>query len=209
MLISFYTLFAGFVFFMGTMFSGKNLKKFFPLILAITSASFVSMFDLPDYLSYKELFDSVPILDNVNNITSDLSGIYGEILYTFSASIYKLFDNNFWGFRFLIIFSAVYFKVHFFQKISPFYLLAIMSYFVFSFYVDSYILRQFIASSIIALSILVLLSGHRIWFLILVFFASGFHIIALVALPLLFFVQVHISRRIALFLLFLIQEDFL
>lgn len=184
----------------------RKYRHIWYILASLVGAFIVTKIMVPDYQSYKETYDLIPSisLDLLLGNDQKFNSLYGEKLYLISGSIFKTFGFNFDSFRFLIIFSILIINLKILEKLSPFLALSAYIYFVLFFYTDSYILRQSIAASITSIAILFVLKGRLYSAFSIILFASGFHIVSLLALPLVFFNKVKLSIKAAMFLLLLI-----
>ncbi|WP_192022379.1 EpsG family protein [Shewanella sp. WPAGA9] len=183
----------------------KN-KHIWYILASFMGAFIVTKLMVPDYQSYKDTYDLIPSIsfDLIGGDDQQFNSLYGEKLYLLTGSLFKTFGFNFDGFRFAIIFFILIVNLKIIEKLSPFLALSIYIYFVFFFYTDSYIIRQSIAASITSIAILFVLKGRLYFAFSLILFASGFHVVSLLALPLVFFNKFKMSIKVALLMLLLI-----
>ena len=162
----------------------KNLSIF---LVSFFIALFSCFLVLPDYFSYKEIYEASPALSDI--ILSPFSSfvLMGlEPGYVIFNSLAKLLGIGYEYLRFLIIFFVVYTKLYVLSKISNNFIISSTAYLALFIFMDLFILRQSIASAIIALSVLYLYkqaSSKALFFLLL---APMFHVIALIAAPIIF-----------------------
>lgn len=171
------------------------------LLIALLGASFVSLFVLPDYHTYQTMFDVTPSLIAVAFHGAVFSHVYGEPGYTLLMSAFKIISTDFYYFRFLVVFLALYLKLYFIFKVAKPPVIAVVAYFALFFYMDSFLLRQSLAAGIMALALLSLIEGKALRYVALVCVAATFHVSALAALPLIFARTIDLNRFQALIIL--------
>jgi len=162
----------------------------------------MSSLNLDDYHNYASVFRSINFDESF--IEQSLI-LYGEYLYLFFNYLLRYFTDDFRVVRFLLLFIALAIKIIFLIRWGKFYAVSFVFYISIFFYPDSYLLRSTIASSILLLSIWALFD-NKSWyrFFIPVFIASGFHISALVAIPLWFMKNLKFSKQNGFLFLFVI-----
>lgn len=171
-----------------------------PLVLPVTVATaifaalFISLFELPDFESYRMMFVATPDLLSVLFMDASFDHIYGEIGYTLYTSFFKLFSEDYAHFRFFSVLLALYMKLHFLFKVAKVPSIAVVAYFSLFFYMDSFLLRQSLAAGLIALSLLSLRDDKKLGFLVLVGAATLLHVSSLAALPLLLLRRIELSK---------------
>ncbi|WP_139850515.1 EpsG family protein [Acinetobacter pullicarnis] len=121
----------------------------------------------------------------------------------FERIILTLFDNYFWLFFFtstIVVFSFLLF----FKKYSKDYLLSVFIFICFGYYTLFFNgLRNAISIAILVCSIPYLLSKKFLKFLLIVFFASLFHISAWILLPFYFLIHLNLKLEIKILGVFL------
>lgn len=171
------------------------------LPVSVAGAAFVSMLLLPDFYTYQWLYEGTPTIKEILFFGRSADEVYGETGYVLLASIYKLVFEEFYYFRWFLVFIALYLKLWFLLKKSVSPLVGIACYFSLFFYMDSFILRQSLAAGVLAVALFCLLNGRRLWFVFFVAIGATFHTSALAALPLVFLYRVELSRGKALLIL--------
>ena len=171
----------------------RTYKYAVGVVAALISTYIVCLVNLSDYPTYVEIYKSIdpdePFLDQ-------LPFLYGETLYLLGNYILRLFSDSFYSTRFILVFGALAAKFFFLLRYGKFYSASIVFYISLLFYPDSYLLRSTIASSFILIGLWALVNKRPAYqFFALVLIGSGFHISALVALPIWFFRNIVISRR--------------
>lgn len=171
------------------------------LCVSIVGAFFISMLSLPDFYSYKWMYDRNPNLYQILFLGRSANEVYGESGYVLLTSIYKLVFDDFYYFRLFVVFIALYLKLWFLLRVSVSPILGIACYFTLFFYMDSFILRQSLAAALIAVALLYLMQGRRLWFVLFVAIGATFHVSALVALPLVGLYKIELTKVKALCIL--------
>lgn len=171
------------------------------LTVSIAAAAFVSMLLLPDFYTYQWLYEGTPTIKEILFIGRSADEVYGEVGYVLLASIYKLVFDEFYYFRWFLVFTALYLKLWFLLKASVSPLVGIACYFALFFYMDSFILRQSAAAGLIAIALLYLSNEKRLLFVLFVAIGATFHTSALAALPLVFLYKISLTRAKAFIIL--------
>lgn len=162
-------------------------KKLSIFLVSFLIAFFSYLLILPDYFSYKEIYEASPALGDI--ILSPFSSfvLMGvEPGYVILNSMAKSFGLGYDFFRFTIILFVIFTKLYVLSRISNNFIISSTAYLALFIFMDLFILRQSIASAIIALSVLYLYkqaSSKALFFLLL---APMFHVIALIAAPIIF-----------------------
>ena len=174
------------------------------LLGALLGAAFVSMFELPDYQTYRSMFDVTPALNDILFREASNAHVYGEFGYTFFVSMFKCISQDFFYFRFFSVFIALYLKLYFIFRVAHAPSIAVVAYFALFFYMDSFLLRQSLAAGIIAIALLNLVRKKHLHYALLICIAAMFHVSALILLPLVFLLRFELSKKQALGLLVII-----
>ena len=130
--------------------------------------------DSTDYMSYKGMYQNIYILNNI------------DFLFAILIKIFKYFNFSFIHFIFFISFISISIKFYYFKKYSPYIYLTLLLYFVFMIHKDLGQIRNALIAAIMLSAIIPLVSRNIILYFAIIFIACGFHVFALVALPLYF-----------------------
>lgn len=171
------------------------------LPVSIMGALFVSMLLLPDFYTYEWLYEGTPNIKEIMFLGRSADEVYGEVGYVLLASMFKLVFEEFYYFRWFLVFIALGLKLWFLLRVSVSPLVGIACYFTLFFYMDSFILRQSLAAGLIAIALLCLVQNKRSLFALFVVIGATFHISALAALPLVFLYKIELTRAKALIIL--------
>jgi hypothetical protein len=184
------------------LYNNKISRLFWLGFASLSAAMLVVFLNVPDYIEYKRVYDKVPYfdLDVLLGLNQTFNSLYGERLYLLAASIFKVVDADFYYFRFFVVLFPLVIKLKFIKSTSPYPIISIYAYFTLFFYVDSYLIRQSIASAILVLAIIQNLKGCKVKSIAFVLIASGFHVSALAAIPIVFFDKLKISKTSAIVL---------
>ena len=182
---------------------GFNEKlRFVAFLIAIVLATYlVSFLLLDDYGNYAYIFSEI----DTRNPFNEIFLLYGEPLYLSINYVFKFITDDFNIVRSFWVFIALLIKLSFLIRWGKFYAISFIFYIALLFYPDSYLLRSTIASSLVFIGISQMLGNKRFYrFLIPILIASGFHISALIALPIWFFRKINLSKNLAFLILVLI-----
>lgn len=152
---------------------------YFPFITGINSAR-------PDYNAYVNIFHELPELFSPG-FFSESRASHTELGYNIFTGVIRLFTNSPTIFFILLCFFSFVFR---FNAIKHFVHKEDVVLVLFAFFAHEYLrkdaiqIRNGIASAIILFSFISLYKGHRLRFCIWVIMASLFHMVALIALPL-------------------------
>jgi hypothetical protein len=177
-----------------------NTKMRFPsfIIASIIAAYFVTFLWLDDYGNYAYIYSEL----DTNKSLDQIFLLYGEPLYLSVNYLFKFFTDDFNIVRFFWVLIALVIKLNFLMRWGKFYTISFIFYIALLFYPDSYLLRSTIASSIVFIGISAMLENKKAYrFFIPILIASGFHISALIALPIWFFKNINISKNLAFIVL--------
>ncbi len=181
--------------------TGKKIRFIFFFIASFVAVYIISFLLLDDYANYAYIFDELDLNKPVNQIFS----LYGEPLFLFVNYLFKFVTDDFNLVRFFWVFVALLIKLIFLIRWGKFYTLSFIFYVAIIFYPDSYLLRSSIASSIVFIGISNMLSNKKFYkFFIPIIIASGFHISALIAIPIWFFKNINLSKESSLIALSII-----
>lgn len=176
----------------------KNLRYIFFISACFIGAYSISFLLLDDYLNYAYIYSEIDLNKSINQIFS----LYGEPLYLAGNYFFKFFTDDFNFVRVFWVFTALIIKLSFLMRWGKFYSISFIFYISLLFYPDSYLLRSSIASSIVFIGISNLLANKKWYkFFVPIIIASGFHISALVAIPIWFLKRIKLSKESSLVVL--------
>ena len=185
--------------------AGLNRKhRLAPYIIgALISSFIVSLLILSDYSVYADAFQKI---NTKQNFEDQYSFSQFEYLYTLVNYWTRVFTEDFNYLRFFFVFFGLLIKIFFLRRWGKFQSVSFIFYIAVLFYPDSYLLRSTLASSFLLIAFWVLMNKKPAYqFVGLVLIAAGFHVSALIALPIWFFRNMVVSARSATIGLLLIM----
>ena len=169
------------------------------------AALIISYIHLADSAIYQDMWYQI---DVSRNLLSQYNPYLGEPLYYLLQYSVKSIVEEFNYFRIGIIFFALFLKIIIISKLSFKNNIGLIFYFCLLFATDSYLLRGSLAGGLVCYGIYLLITRRSSFsFILCVIFASGFHVSALVSIPLIVLNRFRGSQ--SLYLIFFIILIFL
>ncbi|MBB5322518.1 EpsG family protein [Marinobacter oulmenensis] len=159
-----------------------------------------------DYFGYKHLYDSVSFSDFSVPFFNTGKGVTGsEFIWASLSSLSKFLEFPYEFFVFFIATLSISIKFYFFQKWTPYFIVAVVAYIAFGFVKDMGQLRNGLASAILLFTIVPLINRSFLSFVFVCFLAFGVQSYAIVSLPLYFFyLFFKLSKKVVLPVFFLV-----
>jgi hypothetical protein len=152
----------------------------FPIIVGVNSAR-------ADYIEYVNTFRNIPVLSFGADFFLKMSDIHTEIGFNIFISIIKIFTKYVTIFFIIFCFISFIFRVQFINFFSKKEDIAIV---LFGFLSHEFLrkdamqIRNGMASAMVLFALIYLYKNRKLVFCILIFIASMFHTVAIIALPL-------------------------
>lgn len=162
----------------------KRYRYYLVLVsVPLVSAIFFSLNILaPDKFAYEIIFGEVSKLSTISEVFR--SNIHGEVLYKLTNWVFSLWSEDFYIFSLLCFLFSVSIKIYYFKKFE-FEILAVVMFLVSHpmLYQDAIQVRVGIATAFVIGSIaLYFLENKRLLAVLLILFASMFHVTAIITL---------------------------
>ena len=160
----------------------QTIKYIGIFFICIISAFIISYVHLSDSAIYEDMWYQI---DVSKSLLSQYNLYLGEPLYYLSQYSIKLIIDEFNYFRIGVIFFALFLKIIIISKLSFKNNIGLIFYFCLLFATDSYLLRGSLAGGLVCYGIFLLITRRSSFsFILCVILASGFHVSALVSIPL-------------------------
>lgn len=185
--------------------SDQRIKFIGIFFICILAASIISYVHTADSAVYQDMWYQIDVSKGLLN---QYNTYLGEPFYYLSQYLVKLIVEEFNYFRIGIIFFALIIKIVIISKLSFKNNIGIIFYFCLIFATDSYLLRGSLAGGLVCFGIYLLITRRSsLSFILCVILASGFHVSALVSIPLIVLNKFKSSQT--LYLIFFIILIFL
>ncbi|WP_181186397.1 EpsG family protein [Orenia metallireducens] len=183
----------------------KNLRKYRKLILyaiiIILTIFVASRSNTPDYLNYKKAFTEVST--NISDVFIEAKKTNMEVGYIFLNIIFKNIINNFELFSFFIAFITIFLTFKAYEKLSIYPLISILIYISYLFLLQPMTqIRNALALSIILNALVYVEKKQLLKYILMVFFASLFHISSIIFLPVFFFNKIKLNKEVSYIIFF-------
>jgi hypothetical protein len=152
--------------------------------ICIVAAMIISNVHTADSAVYQDMWYQI---DVSKGLFSQYNPYFGEPFYYLSQYLVKSIVEEFNYFRIGVIFFALFLKIVIISKLSFKNNIGIIFYFCIIFATDSYLIRGSLAGGLVCFGVYLLITRRSSFsFILCVFLASGFHVSALVSIPLIF-----------------------
>lgn len=175
---------------------------FYAVLIFIAGFKYESI----DYFGYKHLYDSVSFSDFSIPFFNTGMGVTGsEFLWASLSSLSKFLELPYELFVFFVAALSISIKFYFFQKWTPYFIVAVVAYIAFGFVKDMGQLRNGLASAFLLFTIVPLINRSFLSFAFFSLLAFGIQSYAIVSLPLYFFYHfLKLSKKVVFTVFFLV-----